>query len=94
MPKEWQRYELHTKAFCGQVYTLSADVLVLVLEAAFTQGRLSRHHQGRTMVIFHGYLAHRGTQSRRRCIYWLCSSSQVGSWAHTLLLVTRQGHKG
>ncbi len=28
--------------------------VVLVLEAAFTRGGLSRHYQGRNMVMFHG----------------------------------------
>ncbi len=32
--------------------------VVLVHEAAFTLGGLSRHHQGRGMVMFRGYLAH------------------------------------
>ncbi len=48
---------------------------LLVLAAAFTLVGLSRHHQG--MVMFLGWLAHPGPQSRRRCIYWLCSSSQA-----------------
>ncbi len=40
---------------------------------------LSRHHQGRSMVMFRGQLAHLDPQSWRRCIYWLYSSSQVCS---------------
>ncbi len=49
--------------------------IVLVPAAEITLGRLSRYHQG--MVTFLGWLAHLGPQSRRRCIYWFCSSSQA-----------------
>ncbi len=51
-----------------------AITYLLVLAAAFTLVGLSRHHQD--MVTFLGCVAHRGLQSRRRCIYWLCSSSR------------------
>ncbi len=44
-----------------------SDVVLYLLAAAFTLVGL----------MFLGWLAHRGPQSRRRCIYWLCSSSQV-----------------
>ncbi len=56
---------------------VSFTCLARLLEAAFTRGGSGRHHQGRTMVMFRGYLAHRGHQSRPCCIYWLCSSSQA-----------------
>ncbi len=62
------------------VHLLSPTTLnahVLVLETAFTWEGLSRHHQGRKMVKFRGWLARRGLQSRRRCIYCLCSLSQA-----------------
>ncbi len=40
--------------------------------ATFTQGDLVRRHQ------WNGFLANRGyPQTRRRCIYWLCSSGQA-----------------
>ncbi len=38
-------------------------------------------------TMFHGYLAHRGSQSQRRCIYWLYRFESAGaSTLHTTLL--------
>ncbi len=64
------------------VFTITARAVdqcfvsyLLVLAAAFTLVGLSRHHQG--VMILLAWLAHRHPQSRRGCIYWLCSSSQA-----------------
>ncbi len=65
---------------------LLSTTYLLVLTPAFTRGGLSRHHEGRTMVMFHVKLAHRDPQSRRRCIYWPVRFESTGASALHILL--------